>query len=137
MSETKPQNDPMENDFSASEMPEGQTDAAESSVDAAEDALQQAQAEVASLKDQILRAMAETENTRRRLAKEGYLAIAPELYFRQGDVSTISDIPRIISEVVFPEPEGPRKVTNRSSPTSWIFPPRALVSFCQPSQSSS
>jgi len=31
----------------------------------------------------------------RRLAKEGYFAIAPELYFRQGDVSKLSDIPQI------------------------------------------
>jgi len=31
----------------------------------------------------------------RRLAKDGYLAIAPELYFRQGDVSKLSDIPQI------------------------------------------
>lgn len=31
----------------------------------------------------------------RRLAKDGYLAIAPELYFRQGDVTKLSDIPQI------------------------------------------
>lgn len=41
----------------------------------------------------------------RRLAQLGYCAIAPELYFRQGDVSTISDIPRIISEVVSRVPD--------------------------------
>ena len=45
-------------------------DAAESSVDAAEDALESAQKEISALKDQILRAMAETENTRRRMKKE-------------------------------------------------------------------
>ncbi len=43
---------------------------AETSVNAAEDALDQAQKEIGALKDQILRAMAETENTRRRMKKE-------------------------------------------------------------------
>ncbi len=31
----------------------------------------------------------------RRLAKLGYLAIAPELFYRQGDVSQLTDIPQI------------------------------------------
>lgn len=41
----------------------------------------------------------------RRLAKRGYLAIAPELYARQGDVLTLSDIQRIVSEVVSKVPD--------------------------------
>ncbi|MBI2311488.1 MAG: dienelactone hydrolase family protein [Betaproteobacteria bacterium] len=36
----------------------------------------------------------------RRLAKLGYLAIAPELYFRQGDVSQLKEISEILSKVV-------------------------------------
>ncbi len=36
----------------------------------------------------------------RRFAKLGYLAVAPELYARQGDVSKITDIPQILSQVV-------------------------------------
>src|SRR5262249_45531874 len=36
----------------------------------------------------------------RRLAKLGYLAVAPELYFRQGDVSKIENFKEIISRVV-------------------------------------
>jgi carboxymethylenebutenolidase len=32
----------------------------------------------------------------RRLAKAGYLAVAPELYARQGDVSTIASVPEIL-----------------------------------------
>lgn len=36
----------------------------------------------------------------RRLAKAGYFAIAPELYARQGDVSKMTDIPKIVSDVV-------------------------------------
>jgi molecular chaperone GrpE len=43
---------------------------AENSALAAEDALDEAQNEINKLKDQILRAMAETENTRRRMKKE-------------------------------------------------------------------
>ena len=41
----------------------------------------------------------------RRLAKRGYLAIAPELYARQGDVSKISDFREIISKVVSKVPD--------------------------------
>ena len=36
----------------------------------------------------------------RRFAKQGYLAIAPELYVRQGDVSQMTDIGQIIRTVV-------------------------------------
>ena len=36
----------------------------------------------------------------RRFAKAGYLAIAPELYARQGDVSKIENINDIVSQVV-------------------------------------
>jgi carboxymethylenebutenolidase len=42
----------------------------------------------------------------RRLAKLGYLAVAPELYARQGDVSKISDITEIMSRVVSKVPDG-------------------------------
>ena len=41
----------------------------------------------------------------RRLAKLGYLAVAPELYARQGDVSKITDIKEIISKVVSKVPD--------------------------------
>ncbi|HEY9607449.1 MAG TPA: dienelactone hydrolase family protein [Allocoleopsis sp.] len=41
----------------------------------------------------------------RRFAKLGYLAIAPELYARQGDVSKLSDIQEIISKVVSKVPD--------------------------------
>lgn len=41
----------------------------------------------------------------RRLAKLGYLAVAPELYARQGDVSQIKDFGKIISEVVSKVPD--------------------------------
>jgi carboxymethylenebutenolidase len=41
----------------------------------------------------------------RRLAKLGYMAIAPELYARQGDVSKISDFQEIFAKVVSKVPD--------------------------------
>ncbi len=41
----------------------------------------------------------------RRLAKLGYVAIAPELYARQGGVSKLSNVQQIISEVVAKVPD--------------------------------
>ena len=41
----------------------------------------------------------------RRFAKAGYLAVAPELFARQGDVSKISDINEIITKVVSKVPD--------------------------------
>jgi len=43
----------------------------------------------------------------RRLAKSGYLAVAPELYARQGDASkyTMQEIPKLLSEVISKVPD--------------------------------
>src|SRR4051812_35981498 len=41
----------------------------------------------------------------RRLAKLGYLAVAPELYARQGDVSKETDIQKLLSTVVNKVPD--------------------------------
>jgi carboxymethylenebutenolidase len=41
----------------------------------------------------------------RRFAKAGYYAIAPELYFRQGDPKGYTEIPKLISEVVAKVPD--------------------------------
>lgn len=41
----------------------------------------------------------------RRLAKQGYMAIAPELYVRQGSVADQTDIQKIIAEVVSKVPD--------------------------------
>jgi len=41
----------------------------------------------------------------RRLAKEGYMAIAPELYVRQGDPSRYTESARLMSEVVGKVPD--------------------------------
>ncbi|CAN7294949.1 dienelactone hydrolase family protein [Variovorax sp. LjRoot84] len=44
-------------------------------------------------------------DTCRRFAKAGYLAIAPELYARQGDPRTYTDIPKLQAEVVSKVPD--------------------------------
>ena len=44
-------------------------------------------------------------DTCRRFAKAGYLAIAPELYARQGDPTKYTDIAKLISEVVNKVPD--------------------------------
>jgi carboxymethylenebutenolidase len=41
----------------------------------------------------------------RRFAKLGYFAVAPELYARQGDVSTMTDVQAIIQDVVAKVPD--------------------------------
>ncbi len=41
----------------------------------------------------------------RRLALEGYLAVAPELYFREGDSNDHNDIPTLFSELVSKVPD--------------------------------
>jgi len=41
----------------------------------------------------------------RRLARAGYLALAPELFVRQGDPRVYTDIPRLISELVAQVPD--------------------------------
>jgi len=41
----------------------------------------------------------------RRLAKAGYLAIAPELFFRQGEASDYDDIPTLLKELISKVPD--------------------------------
>ncbi|TAL21023.1 MAG: carboxymethylenebutenolidase [Aquabacterium sp.] len=41
----------------------------------------------------------------RRLAKQGYLAVAPELFVRQGDAKGYTDIPKLLAEVVSKVPD--------------------------------
>lgn len=45
------------------------------------------------------------QDTCRRFGQLGYMAVAPDLYVRQGDVSELEDIPTIISEVVSQVPD--------------------------------
>ncbi|WP_044562414.1 dienelactone hydrolase family protein [Azospirillum sp. B4] len=41
----------------------------------------------------------------RRLAKWGYYAIAPDLYFRQGDATKVADIPTLVRDIVSKVPD--------------------------------
>ena len=41
----------------------------------------------------------------RRFAKLGYYAIAPDLYFRQGDATKVTDIPTLIKDIVSKVPD--------------------------------
>ncbi|MBA2722005.1 MAG: dienelactone hydrolase family protein [Methylibium sp.] len=41
----------------------------------------------------------------RRLAKLGYMAIAPEFFARQGDAQSYTDIPKLVAEVVSKKPD--------------------------------
>lgn len=45
------------------------------------------------------------KDTCRRLAKAGYLAVAPELYFRQGDASKVSDVQALLRDIVSKVPD--------------------------------
>jgi carboxymethylenebutenolidase len=55
----------------------------------------------------------------RRLAKAGYLAVAPELLARQGDVSKITDIQEIISKVVSKVPDA-QVMSDLDSTVAWV-----------------
>ena len=41
----------------------------------------------------------------RRLAKAGYLAVAPEIYARQGDLSKMTDVQQIVAQVIAKKPD--------------------------------
>ncbi|AGA31177.1 dienelactone hydrolase family protein [Singulisphaera acidiphila] len=55
----------------------------------------------------------------RRLAKVGYLAVAPALYARQGDVSTIKDISEIIAKVVSKVPDA-QVLSDLDATVAWV-----------------
>jgi carboxymethylenebutenolidase len=55
----------------------------------------------------------------RRLAKLGYLAVAPELYARQGDVSQIKNFQEIISKVVSKVPDA-QVMSDLDATVAWV-----------------
>jgi carboxymethylenebutenolidase len=72
----------------------------------------------------------------RRLAKCGYLAIAPDLYQRQGDVSGIDDIWTIIDKVVMKVPDD-QVLADLDAATAWAkdsgegdIDRLAIIGFC-------
>jgi carboxymethylenebutenolidase len=71
----------------------------------------------------------------RRLAKQGYLAVAPELYFRQGDVSKMKDINEILEKVVAKVPDA-QVMKDLDSTVAWADTNKgdakrvAITGFC-------
>ncbi len=71
----------------------------------------------------------------RRLAKAGYLAIAPELFFRQGDVSKLKDINEILDKVVSKVPDA-QVMKDLDTAVSWAEQNKgdtrklAITGFC-------
>src|SRR5499433_1669067 len=55
----------------------------------------------------------------RRFAKLGYLAIAPELYARQGNVSQMTDISDIMSKVVSKVPDS-QVMSDLDATVTWV-----------------
>ncbi len=55
----------------------------------------------------------------RRLAKAGYLAVAPELYARQGDVSGMKDVQEILSTVVGKVPDA-QVMSDLDATAAWV-----------------
>ena len=54
----------------------------------------------------------------RRFAKLGYLAVAPEMYARQGDVSKLTDIQEIINKVVSKVPDA-QVISDLDATVAW------------------
>jgi carboxymethylenebutenolidase len=44
-------------------------------------------------------------DTARRFARQGYLAIAPEMFVRQGDAKSATDIPKLMSDIIAKVPD--------------------------------
>ncbi len=76
------------------------------------------------------------KDTCRRLAKLGYLAVAPELYARIGDLSEMTDVNAIIRDVISKAPDG-RVMQDLDSTAAWAAsnkgdPARlAVTGFCR------
>ncbi len=72
----------------------------------------------------------------RRLAKAGYLAIAPEIYARLADLSTMTDIQQILQQVIFKAPDA-RALADMDAAVAWAEknhgdPGRiAVTGFCR------
>lgn len=72
----------------------------------------------------------------RRLAKLGYIAIAPELYARQGDFSKMTDPQEIFSKIILKAPDD-RKMSDLDSTVTWALANRGdthrlgVMGFCR------
>jgi carboxymethylenebutenolidase len=71
----------------------------------------------------------------RRLARQGYLALAPDLYRRQGDVSALANVDQIVEQVVSRVPDA-QVLADLDAALSWARqnggdPERAaVIGFC-------
>ncbi len=63
----------------------------------------------------------------RRLAHEGYFAVAPELYFRQGDPRKYTDIPTLFAEIVNHVPDA-QVMSDLDATVAWAASQGADVS---------
>lgn len=58
-------------------------------------------------------------DTARRFAKLGYMAVAPELFIRQGDAKAYTEIPKLIAEVISKVPDA-QVVQDLDATVKWI-----------------
>ncbi|GGF45584.1 carboxymethylenebutenolidase [Azorhizobium oxalatiphilum] len=58
------------------------------------------------------------KDTCRRLAKLGYCAVAPELYARQGDLTKMTDVQQIVSQVISKKPDA-ELVSDLDASVAW------------------
>jgi len=76
------------------------------------------------------------KDTCRRLAKAGYMAVAPEIYFRSGDLSKMSDVGAIIRDVVLKTPDA-QAMADMDAAVAWAAANRgngarvAVTGFCR------
>ncbi len=72
----------------------------------------------------------------RRLAKLGYMAIAPELYARQGDLSKMTDAHEIFANIILKAPDD-QMLSDLDSTVTWALANRGdttrlgIVGFCR------
>ncbi len=72
----------------------------------------------------------------RRLAKAGHMAVAPELYFRQGDLSKMTDVQTILREVISKAPDA-QMMADLDVTADWAEHGRgdlsrmAVIGFCR------
>ena len=59
------------------------------------------------------------KDTCRRLAKLGYVAVAPELYARQGDLTTMTDVQQIVRDVISKAPDA-QVISDLDATVKWV-----------------
>jgi carboxymethylenebutenolidase len=76
------------------------------------------------------------KDTVRRLAKAGYMAVAPEIYFRSGDLAKMTDVQQIIRDVISKAPDA-QVMADMDAAVAWAGQNRgdttrlAVTGFCR------